>query len=270
MRRSILAAAAATALAGLMAAGAASAQTRIQPGQTLRGQLAASDPRMGDDSAYDCYSLQTQAGQTYTVTQRSSAFDAYMAVTPSTNCAADPRANESNDDGPNMGNDAQITFRGTGQPWLIRTNSFAGNQFGAYTIEVTASGGGAAPRAPGKPPAGGGASPPPANNNSGSDTPARPAGGEDRYNWDAMCQAADLVALVLAADDNMTDAQLTEWIETASVLQEATAASGRAIGKTEEQINDDIATFGAAWMTDEALMRDVPPRQLRDLCLAQH
>lgn len=78
------------------------------------------------------------------------------------------------------------------------------------------------------------------------------------------------MALVLAADDNMTDAQLTTWLETATILQEATAASGRAVGKTEEQISDDVATFGAAWMTDEALMRDVPPDQLRTLCLAQH
>lgn len=270
MRRSILAAAAATVLVGLTVAGAASAQTRIQPGQTLRGELSQRDPRMGDDSAYDCYSLQTQAGQTYTVTQRSTAFDAYMAVTPSTNCSADPRDNESNDDGPDMGTDAQITFRGTGQPWLIRANSLEGNSFGAYTIAVTASGSGPAPRAPGKPPAGGANSAPPANNNSNSDTPSRPASGEDRYNWDAMCQAADLVALVLMADQNMSDAQLTEWIETAQVLQEATATSGRAIGKTEEQINDDIATFGAAWMTDESLMRDVPPADLRTLCLAQH
>lgn len=186
MRRSILAAAAATVLVGLTVAGAASAQTRIQPGQTLRGELSQRDPRMGDDSAYDCYSLQTQAGQTYTVTQRSTAFDAFMAVTPSTDCSAYPRDNEWSDDGPNMGNDAQVTFQGNGQTWLIRTNSYSGNQFGAYTVEVAATGSGRpAQRAPGKPPAGGNTAPP-VNNNSGSGTAARPASGEDRYNWDAM------------------------------------------------------------------------------------
>lgn len=266
MRRSILAAAAATVLVGLTVAGAASAQTRIQPGQTLNGELTNRDPVWAaDNTRMDCYTIQTTRGQSYQVDMRSTAFDSFVVVGTGSNCTTAHSAYD-DDSGGNL--NARVTFTGDGQPWYIRANAVGEASRGAYTVAVTASGG-SAPRAPGKPPAGGGNSAPPANNNS-SDTPARPASGEDRYNWDAMCQAADLVALVLAADDNMTDAQLTAWIETATILQEATAASGRAIGKTEEQINDDVATFGAAWMTDEALMRDVPPADLRTLCLAQH
>lgn len=260
------------ALATLAAAGVASAQTRIQPGQTVRGQLAASDPRMGDQSAYDCYSLATNAGQTYTVTQRSSAFDTYMAVTPSNDCTATPRTNESNDDGPNMGTDSQIVFQGTGQPWIIRANSLSGNEFGAYTIEVAVSGSAAPSRPVGKPPAGGGNSPPPSNNNSGTSSGqfaglSRPTDPQERYTWDTLCSGVDTVALILMSE-GMSDEDLMAWIQESSVLHNAAIASGRAIGKTEDDVTNDSATFGAAYYQDETLFDEAPPVELRAACLA--
>ena len=273
MRRSILAVAAATVFANLAVAGAASAQTRIQPGQTLRGELAASDPRMGDQSAYDCYVLATNAGQTYTVTQRSSAFDTYLAVTPTNDCRATPRTGESNDDGPDMGTNSQIVFQGTGQPWIIRANSYARDQFGAYTVDVAVSGGGNAPSRPvGKPPSGGGSAPP-ANNNSGGGNAgsfaglSRPTDPQERYTWDTMCSGVDTVALIISSE-GMSDEALMAWVEESSVLHAAAVASGRAIGKTEEDVTNDSATFGAAYFQDETLFDDAPPVDLRNACLA--
>ncbi len=272
MRRSILAVAAATVFASLAVSGAASAQTRIQPGQTARGQLAASDPRMGDQSAYDCYVLATNAGQTYTVTQRSSAFDTYLAVTPTNDCRATPRTGESNDDGPDMGTNSQIVFQGTGQPWIIRANSYAGDQFGAYTVDVAVSGAAAPSRPVGKPPVGGGSAPPANNNSSGGNAGSfagisRPTDPQERYTWDTMCSGVDTIALILSSE-GMSDEALMAWVEESSVLHNAAVASGRAIGKTEEDVTNDSATFGAAYFQDETLFDDAPPLELRAACLA--
>lgn len=251
MRASILAAVAATALIGVAFAGAASAQTRIQPGQTLRGELAASDPRMGDQSAYDCFSLATNAGQTYTVTQRSSVIDAYMAVTPTNDCRAMPRTGESNDDGPNMGTDAQLVFQGTGQPWIIRANSYEGNQFGAYTVEVTASGSAAPTRAPGKPPVGG-AAPAPA-----------PAQSDENsvYEYLSLCMAADIVETQQGVRETPT--REAESIQIFELLMLA----GAEANQSEDQITDMVAGLAAAWMEDAAMLRESPPATIRRDCL---
>ncbi|NJC41431.1 hypothetical protein GGQ87_001689 [Brevundimonas alba] len=119
-------------------AGAADAQSALTPGGTLRGQLATSDARLGDDSFYDCLSLQTRPGQRYRVEMRSAAFDAYMALGSGAKCVWS--SSESDDDSAG-GTDARIEFTGDGGLWSVRANSLSAGQTGAYTVTVQELGG---------------------------------------------------------------------------------------------------------------------------------
>jgi len=121
----------------LLTAGASSAQSRIEPGQSINGTLSKSDPTLGDDSHFDCHVLQTQAGQAYRVELRSRAFDAYLAVGPGTDCLnlQDP---ESDDDSAGD-TDARVEFTGDGGVWALRANSLSAGRTGDYTLAVSAS-----------------------------------------------------------------------------------------------------------------------------------
>ena len=79
--------------------GAAAAQSSIRPGQTVNGNFSAKDARMDDGSHYRCYVIQTEAGQAYTVTLRSSDFDTYLMAGAGTDC---DETSVTNDDGPDM------------------------------------------------------------------------------------------------------------------------------------------------------------------------
>lgn len=259
-----------TALATLAAAGVASAQTSVRPGQTVNGDLSSRDARLSDDSYFDCYRVQTSAGRSYTVTMSSTAFDTYLARVAGNVC--DANAVEGNDDGPNMGTNSSLTFSGDGQTFLFRANSLSASETGAYTFTVAESGGAGPSRPIGKPPAGGGGSAPPANNNSGGNAGAfaglsRPTDPEERYTWDSMCSGVDTVALMISSE-GMSDEALMAWVNSSSILHNAAVASGRAIGKTEEEVTNDAADFGAAYFQDETLFDDVPPLEVRAACLA--
>ena len=135
MRSTALLMAATAAVATLALAGTASAQSNIRVGQTVNGSLAASDPKLSaDNSSYDCYVFQAQAGSWYQVDYKSSAFDAFVAVGQGRNCAVD--ATEANDDGPD-GLDSQLVFQTeTGGAWFIRANSLEAGETGAYTLTL--------------------------------------------------------------------------------------------------------------------------------------
>ncbi len=125
----------ATVLGGvLVGAEPAAAQSLIQPGQRIDGVLTAKDQRMDDGSFYRCYQLQTRANTAYTVTLASSAFDAFMAAGPGTDC---DQTTDFNDDGPDMGTDSQIRFVGDGGPWIIRANTLGEGQTGRFQLSVS-------------------------------------------------------------------------------------------------------------------------------------
>jgi plastocyanin len=129
--------------AALLLAGAAlplHAQTRIQVGQTVRGSLASSDAVMEDGSHYDPYTLSARAGQSVTITMRSSSFDTYLSVGRVSGGSF--QALGSDDDGAG-GTDSQVsvTFPSAGE-YVIRANSLAADGAGDYTLEVAAGGSG--------------------------------------------------------------------------------------------------------------------------------
>ncbi|MES2834219.1 MAG: hypothetical protein V4707_05880 [Pseudomonadota bacterium] len=273
MRRSILAAAAATVFASLAVAGAASAQTTIRPGQTVNGELTSRDARWdGDNTPMDCYVLQTTAGQSYVIDYRSDAFDAFLAIGRGRNCQGGNHTAFDDDSGGGL--HSRLTLPGDGQVWFIRANAIAETSAGAYSLAVSGAAAPAPSRPVGKPPAGGGSAPP-ANNNNNNNSGAgqfagmqRPTDPQERYTWDVICSAVDTVALIESAGE-LSDDALMAWVNESAVLHEAASASARAIGKTEDQMSNEAATYGAAYYADgSTLLTDVPPMELRAACLA--
>jgi hypothetical protein len=114
------------------------AQAPIRVGQTVRGELSATDPKAGDDSHYDLYTFRARQGERVTFTLRSSAFDAYLAVGRMEGGEFDQI--ESDDDGAG-GTDARvsITFPEAGD-YLVRANSLGEGETGAYTLTAEAGG----------------------------------------------------------------------------------------------------------------------------------
>jgi len=261
--RRIAAATTFTSLCILCLAGAASAQTAVRPGQTVNGELTARDTVLSDDSYFDCYRLSTVSGRSYTVTMRSTAFDTYLARVGGSNCAGGTV--DTNDDDPNLGTDSSLTFPGDGQTYLFRANSLRARETGRYSFSVVENTASAPARSVGKPPAGGGSSGGGVSSGSSS-SGLRPTDPEERYTWDVICAAVDTVALILASE-NMSDDDLMAWLEDSARLQEAASASARAAGKTEEEMTDEIGSYGAVYFQDESLFDSAPPDAMRAACL---
>jgi hypothetical protein len=120
------------------------AQNSIRPGQTVRGELTASDPTLDDGSHYDCFSVQTRRGQNLQIDQMSDAFDSYLTV--GAGSCANPTNPASDDDG-GGGVNSRVVRVGDGGILTIRVNSLEGGKTGAYQLRVTEVAGGA-PAAP--------------------------------------------------------------------------------------------------------------------------
>ncbi|WP_426043079.1 tetratricopeptide repeat protein [Brevundimonas sp. TWP2-3-4b1] len=104
----------------------------ITVGQTIRGDLSRSDSRLGDNSFFDCYAVQTVQGAAYRAVLRSVDFDTYLSVGTG-DCAGTPTL--SDDDGAE-GTDSAVNFTGDGQTWFVRANSLAADTSGTYTVEL--------------------------------------------------------------------------------------------------------------------------------------
>ena len=128
----------AVAAAVLATAGAASAQTTINPGQTLSGQLSSSDPTLDDDSHFDCFALRTRQGARYRINLRSDDFDTYLVVS-SLSCEGE--AADFDDDG-GGGTNSQVEIAGRGEALYIRANSLGSGETGRYQLSVTEMGAG--------------------------------------------------------------------------------------------------------------------------------
>jgi hypothetical protein len=122
----------------LMAAAPAAAQPTIHPGQSVAGELAASDPVMQDGSHYDLWRFAAQEGHVYVVTLRSRRFDAYLTV--GTITPEECRGCRTDDDGAG-GMDAAVRFSppaaGT---YEIRANSYSGGATGPYQLLLADAG----------------------------------------------------------------------------------------------------------------------------------
>ncbi|MDZ4112474.1 MAG: hypothetical protein U1E18_23155 [Brevundimonas sp.] len=235
---------AATALiAALAVTSTASAQSSIRVGQTINGTLTASDPVMEvDGSNYDCYIVSTRAGQTYTIDLESDDFDTFIGMGAGRGCQ--PPVDEFNDDRSDGDTNSRLTFTSAGGDYFIFANSYEAGESGAYRLSVTEQ---------------------PSSRASSRFT--RPSDPRQRYDFDTLCAGVAVVGLLVLMEQEVSDDDLMVYLEENYELTLTARASGAAIGKTEAEVDDEIASYGAALMTSDELMRDYPPVETRQGCL---
>ena len=109
--------------------------TPVRVGSTTSGRLTTDDATLDDGSHYDFYSFIATAGQQYVVTLASEDYDSFLAV--GTMNGDDFEGIDSNDDGPDMGTNSQVTFTApTSGTFVVRANSLSGGQTGRYTLRI--------------------------------------------------------------------------------------------------------------------------------------
>lgn len=237
-------------IAALAVTSTASAQSTIRVGQTINGTLTASDPVMEvDGSNYDCYIVSTRAGQTYTIDLESDDFDTFIGMGAGRGCQ--PPVDEFNDDRDDGSTNSRLTFTSAGGDYFIFANSYEAGESGAYRLSVTEQ---ASSRASSSAAA-------------SSSLFTRPSAPQERYDFDALCAGVGTVGLIALMENDLSEDALMAILEENYVLGINAQTSGAALGKSEAQIDEEIASYGATIMLSEELMRDFPPIETRQACV---
>lgn len=137
-----MAAAAAAASLLALAAGTALAQSALQDQIVQNGRLQTSDPQV-DGAFYDCYAIDAQAGDAWTITLQSEDFDSYLAIGSGSSCGRSMSVFGTNDDGDGIGLNSRLSysFDYSGR-YLVRVTSLGDGDTGRYTILGVRSRGG--------------------------------------------------------------------------------------------------------------------------------
>jgi hypothetical protein len=109
--------------------------TAISFGGDIAGKLGESSQRLPDGTPYDCYAVNTQAGQAVTVTLRSTALDGALRVARGALCSASAIQHD-NDNFEADSQDARISFRAAGGRYLIFARGVKADAAGAYSLSV--------------------------------------------------------------------------------------------------------------------------------------
>lgn len=110
----------------------------IRVGQSINGELTASDLRLDDGSYVDCYELQTQSGQRLQIDQTAALFDSYLSVMRG-GCQ-NPTEMLAQDDDSGGDLNSRIVLDGDGGLWGLAVNSIETGATGGYQLRVTAVG----------------------------------------------------------------------------------------------------------------------------------
>ena len=108
--------------------------TNLAANTTVTGELTDADDEADDGSIFDLYRITVRAGESVTITMRSSAVDSYLVLGQMKDGVWDQIAYD--DDGAG-GNNAKVEhrFEAAGE-YLIRANTVGAGKTGAYTIRV--------------------------------------------------------------------------------------------------------------------------------------
>jgi len=107
----------------------------IRFGQTLKGELTASDPKAEDESLFDLYRFKGQAGDRVVLEMRSEIFDPFLALYGDGAGSGDPIGFD--DDGAG-GKDARIVYTlPRNGDYSVRANSLKVEDKGAYTLRLS-------------------------------------------------------------------------------------------------------------------------------------
>lgn len=236
----------ATLLAASALAGAASAQTAIRLGEPVRGTLSASDPVMEvDGSNYDCYIVSTRAGQSYAIDLTSTEFDTFIGMGPGRACQ--PPVEQTNDDVSEDNTNSRLIFTSSGGDYFILANSYAAGESGAYRLIVTERG----------------------TTTSTAHIPnlERPRDPEDRYEFDMTCSAFGTIGMMELMQGELSDAELQKVLADNYVLITNAEESGAAIGKSSDEVGNEVAGLAAGLLTDPDALIELPPVPTRAACL---
>jgi len=127
-----------------------SAQAVLRPGSTARGELKSGDLKLDDDTYADLWRFTGSAGQSVTITMRSSAFDAYLVVGYYDE-AGNFKDLKSDDDGAG-GTNSRVSLRlPRDGEYIARANTLAKGETGGYTLDLDAGSEPSTATAKGKP-----------------------------------------------------------------------------------------------------------------------
>lgn len=126
---------------GLAAFAAAAAQppglVLVKAGAAVDGRLGEASARAADGARHDCYAVNTQPGQTLTVTLRSDAFAPRLSVGRGAAC---PSAKfQYLGSGSAGGKAAKVSFKAGGGRYLVMARA-TGERLGAYALEIEGGG----------------------------------------------------------------------------------------------------------------------------------
>lgn len=120
--------------------------TRLSPDAPASGRLDASDDRLPDGSYFDPWYVEGNAGETVTITLRSSDFDAYLGMGLRQNGRFQPIAEDDDNGGGPQGTDARLRVElpesGT---YTVLANTRYADERGTYTIALETDGAAADP-----------------------------------------------------------------------------------------------------------------------------
>ncbi|MBL0947296.1 hypothetical protein [Brevundimonas sp.] len=241
-----VAVAATTLMAAQAITSTASAQSTIRIGEPVRGTLSASDPVMEvDGSNYDCYILSTRAGQSYAIDLTSSDFDTFIGMGPGRACQ--PPVEQTNDDVSEDNTNSRLIFTASGGDYFILANSYGAGETGVYRLIVTERG----------------------TTTSAAQVPnlTRPREAEDRYDFDLTCAAFGTLGMIELMQQEMSDAELQKLLSDNYTLLTNAEQSGAALGKSSDDVNNEIAQLAADLIQDSEAMEQLPPVPTRAACL---
>ena len=233
-------------MAALAVATTASAQTAIPIGEPVRGTLTASDPVMEvDGSNYDCYIVSTRAGQSYGINLTSSDFDTFIGLGQGRACQ--PPVEQTNDDVSEDNTNSRLIFTSAGGDYFILANSYEAGATGAYRLIVTHRG----------------------TPTSTAHVPnlERPRAPEARYDFDLTCAAFGTLGMIDLMQQEMSDAALQKVLADNYTLLSNAEQSGAALGKSSDDVNNEIAELAAGLIADADAMDQLPPVPTRAACL---
>lgn len=107
----------------------------VDAGEAVQAELSAQAVRAPDGTPYDCYAINTRAGDKLTVTVRSAAFDAVISISRGALCSAAALQYE-NDNFEAGSKDARVSFTAAGGRYLILARASTQAAQGQYSLSL--------------------------------------------------------------------------------------------------------------------------------------
>jgi hypothetical protein len=95
----------------------------------------------------------------------------------------------------------------------------------------------------------------------------RPSEATERYDFDMTCAAFGTLGMIELMQEDMSDAELQKLLADNYTLITNAEQSGVALGKSSDDVNNEIAELAAGLIQDPDTMAQLPPVPTRAACL---